>query len=65
MTFLQQQILQPTKHVEELALLQSVVTLISQGRAQEAQAACMARIVNIEQTNAARLVDYSPEAEAA
>lgn len=65
MTYLQQRILQPTKHVEERALLGRVVELIAQGRAKDASDACMARLLELERTSAPVLVNYRPELEQA
>jgi predicted DNA-binding ribbon-helix-helix protein len=62
MSFLQQKLLMPTKHAEELAFLAEVLKALAEGRTQDANLACMARVMALERLSAPQLVDYTQEA---
>jgi hypothetical protein len=62
MTFLQQQMLVPTKHVEEIALLNSVLRYLQEGDTLSAKMVCMSRLVSLEKVAAPKLVEFRQEA---
>lgn len=64
MTYLNQQMLTPTKHVEEIATLNAILAMLGRSEIQEAKLACMGRLILLERVSSPTLVEYRQEAAA-
>jgi hypothetical protein len=58
MTFLQQKMLTPTRHVEEISLLNTVLVLMDKGDINAAKLACVNRLIELERVSEPTLVDF-------
>jgi hypothetical protein len=61
--FIQQQILRPQEHADEIDVLNAILCHIQDGNAQAAAKLCMARLVALEALSNPTLATFNPREE--